>query len=276
MCSQYEAQLAQVFHQMEVPFIVYDMPELKRAGKLWTPDYLTRKLKPEEVYKVHSTKDSHYLYFAKSVAQKNEVAPFETNWWTYQQFLQRTADAERLTSRKDARFHYLQLKMKDLNGRASFIYDDLPFLDPSPHTPSPYGDFFIRDGSDALGNCRFGVRGIITEGHIDGGLNMIAMVQGAKRYIVAPPSVCGCLGLRTTGPSARHTEIDWSKPTLLSGKSFDCPATEVIVNAGDVLYLPSYWYHHIIALERSIQCNMRSGSITRDNTKDFLAQCGLP
>ena len=39
-------------------------------------------------------------------------------------------------------------------------------------------------------NCRFGNRGIIAEAHHDGGRNFIAMVKGAKRYIILPPDEC--------------------------------------------------------------------------------------
>ena len=38
------------------------------------------------------------------------------------------------------------------------------------------------------------------------------------------------------------------------------PAPQVVLNAGDILYLPAWWFHYIISLETTIQCNTRSGS----------------
>lgn len=240
---------------------------------------MTAKLKPEELYKVHVANSSRFMYYSKIQAALDEPPTYASKWWTYPQFLQAVASTKGNTS-KQQQFYYLMLKAQDIRTRASFIYDDLDFLDPSrSSSTSPlYGDLFIRDAQDALSRglrCRLGMRGIITEGHFDAGLNMIAMVRGAKRYLLSPPSVCSCLGLLTTGASARHTKLDWSNVSALSEHAFNCPATEVVVGAGDVLYVPSYWYHHIVSLDESVQCNVRSGVIQRDDVKGFLDQCGF-
>jgi ribosomal protein L16 Arg81 hydroxylase len=34
---------------------------------------------------------------------------------------------------------------------------------------------------------------------------------------------------------------------------------EVVLHAGDVLYLPTFWFHHIVSLTTNYQCNTRSG-----------------
>ena len=62
--------------------------------------------------------------------------------------------------------------------------------------------------------CRFGMRGIISEAHYDQGRNMVAMIKGAKRYILTPPASCTQLGIITDKrhPSFRHSQIDWSDP----------------------------------------------------------------
>jgi hypothetical protein len=36
--TQYEFRLAQLFHDMEVPFIAYGVPELTAAGYRWTDE----------------------------------------------------------------------------------------------------------------------------------------------------------------------------------------------------------------------------------------------
>lgn len=36
-------------------------------------------------------------------------------------------------------------------------------------------------------------------------------------------------------------------------------AIETVLKAGEVLYIPSHWFHHIIGLQKNAQCNVRSG-----------------
>ena len=34
---------------------------------------------------------------------------------------------------------------------------------------------------------------------------------------------------------------------------------DTVLKAGQVLYIPSHWFHYIISLQKSAQCNVRSG-----------------
>ncbi len=36
-------------------------------------------------------------------------------------------------------------------------------------------------------------------------------------------------------------------------------AIETVLKAGEVLYIPSHWFHYIVSLQKSAQCNVRSG-----------------
>lgn len=51
-------------------------------------------------------------------------------------------------------------------------------------------------------------------------------------------------------------------------------STEVVLQAGDVLYLPSYWFHFIISLDTNMQCNTRSGRDAKD--EQTMTDCGFP
>jgi hypothetical protein len=55
--------------------------------------------------------------------------------------------------------------------------------------------------------------------------------------------------------------VDWSDPTAVerAGKLGDSLATEAVVSMGDVLYVPSFWFHYIVSQDASVQCNARSG-----------------
>jgi Cupin-like domain len=111
--------------------------------------------------------------------------------------------------------------------------------------------------------CRFAVSGLISASHFDGARNFVAMVRGRKRYILMPPQECKKLYLNTdeNHPMFRQSTFDWSSkhevaahPNLLTAR-----ATEVVLSMGEVLYIPSYWFHYIVSQDASIQCNAWSG-----------------
>uniref|UniRef100_M4BX68 JmjC domain-containing protein n=1 Tax=Hyaloperonospora arabidopsidis (strain Emoy2) TaxID=559515 RepID=M4BX68_HYAAE len=276
----YELRLAQMFREMEVPFVAYGVPELTQAANKWTNEYLTEKLSPKELYKVHVANDRHFMYYSKSKQLVGEKETYESRWMTYPEFMKAVDGVTPLEMAGNPhKYFYFMLKATDFLEQAAFVYEELPFMNPllSEHDPR-YGDLFIRAPAVAKERgmrCRFGMQGIVTDGHIDGGFNHISMIRGTKRYVIAPPSACRCQGLLTTGQSERHTSYDWSNTSALPEDVRNCPGTEVALTAGEVLYLPSFWYHHIVSLDTSIQCNLRSGFIERDDTLQFLSECGL-
>lgn len=107
-----------------------------------------------------------------------------------------------------------------------------------------------------------GMRGAIAECHFDGTRNFAASFGGLRRWILTHPDQCEGLHLYPKGhPSKRHSEIDWSKPDYKRFPHFaEVQANEVILKPGEVLYLPSFWFHYIISLNINFQCNSRSGS----------------
>jgi hypothetical protein len=50
-------------------------------------------------------------------------------------------------------------------------------------------------------------------------------------------------------------------------------AIETVVNAGEVAYLPSNWFHHIISQEFNMQCIARSGHSLQGD--DYIEECGF-
>jgi oxalate decarboxylase/phosphoglucose isomerase-like protein (cupin superfamily) len=110
--------------------------------------------------------------------------------------------------------------------------------------------------------CRFGMRGIIAESHYDSGRNMVAMLKGEKRYILTPPWTCKLLGIISdkSHPSYRHSVIDWSDLSQAFSRGFTkVDAIDTIMHPGEVLYIPTYWFHYMVSLKYSLQCNSRSG-----------------
>jgi hypothetical protein len=68
--------------------------------------------------------------------------------------------------------------------------------------------------------------------------------------------------------------IDWSNLEEAKKNNFDTvDAIDTIVKSGEVLYIPSYWFHYIVSLQYSIQCNSRSGSPKNQQGQEFIKAC---
>lgn len=48
---------------------------------------------------------------------------------------------------------------------------------------------------------------------------------------------------------------------------------KVVLAMGEVLYIPSYWFHYIISQDGSIQCNARSGESKPG--REEISKCGF-
>lgn len=113
------------------------------------------------------------------------------------------------------------------------------------------------------------------ENHFDGSRNFIALLKGERRYLLSHPNQCPNLALYPRGhPSGRHSAVDWSKPDLIKYPEFqNALVNEVVLQAGDALYLPTHWFHHIVSLDLNFQCNTRSG--INDDYADVIHKCGF-
>lgn len=75
-------------------------------------------------------------------------------------------------------------------------------------------------------------------------------------------------------PLERHSQVDWSKPNLTEYPEFaQTRVNEVVLSAGDVLYLPMNWFHHIVSLSLNYQCNSRSG--WTEQYDSYIESCGF-
>jgi hypothetical protein len=140
-------------------------------------------------------------------------------------------------------------------GSSEYLFDELPFF-------QPVDNLYLGQGDKQMGiHCRFGMPGVIAENHFDGSRNSIAVLRGSRRYILSHPNQCDKLTILPKGhPSARHSAVDYTNPDLETYPEFaEAMANEVVLQAGQVLYLPTNWFHFIVSLELNMQCNTRSG-----------------
>ena len=97
------------------------------------------------------------------------------------------------------------------------------------------------------------------------------------RYLLAHPEQCRQMELYPQGhPSARHTSVHWAQFDFANAESrpfVKAKVNEVVLQAGDLLYLPTFWFHHIISLNRNYQCNSRSGD--SPDYEEYIEECGF-
>ena len=164
---------------------------------------------------------------------------------------------------------------------SEYLYDELPFFQPKQ------GQLYIVDPNLQRGiHCRFGMPGIFAQTHFDASRNAIVVLGGVRRYILSHPKYCRNLNLYPPDhSSARHSKVDWSRvadtrtaaeirkvnatyPMLDGAKSL-----EVVLQAGDLLYLPTNWLHMIVSLTTNYQCNTRSGRAMHYDS--YMDECGF-
>lgn len=272
-----ERLMAEKFRNEELPFKVYNVSEFDETSNLWTDTYLISNLDgfgKRGSKHIESSKDNHFMFWSnKGNKLKNWEPPTKiVSGMTFKQWqeLAYKADSEKLGN-GSMHYYYMTGSSKGDRGSGSFVAKDLPVFS------SGQKNFFITAPKQNKGiQCRFGMRGVIAESHYDSGRNMIVMLRGQKRYILNPPAACKKLGIisERKHPSYRHSVIDWSATRQAKAHKFDeVQAIDTILRKGEVLYVPSYWFHYMVSLGYSIQCNSRSGGPPGQQGLKYIKDC---
>lgn len=266
---------AEAYREAEVPFVLQNYPELLRASERWTtPGYLPRLLGDSRQRNEYSA-NNHMMFWRLKSKDKKPAGwepPTENVELSYEEWLAKAEELESIPSGKTTDSEHWYFRLNGLYGHSnSYLFDELPFFKPTEST------MFMVDPEEARGiNCRFGQRGIIAENHYDTARNWITIMGGKRRYILAHPDQCKNMELFPLNhPSGRHSKIDWSQPPSKSENPTFAAARvfEIVLQAGDALYLPTFYFHFIVSLNLNFQCNARSG-MTVENA-NYIENCGL-
>jgi hypothetical protein len=216
-----QLDMAKRYRDLEFPFKLTNVPELIAANAKWTDEYLTfhfdrnrrnkgagglrdggdtTNAKMEHAYghippsdgHCQVSPDSFFAFFTPrnwNVRTMGEVPTKDTDF-TYAKWAKHALYADSVGLESTEPHYYWQsgASPNERTGREAqktMISVDLPsFSDPNPN-------FISFNPEEAKGiQCRFGERGVTAATHYDGGRNMIGMISGAKRYILAPPLEC--------------------------------------------------------------------------------------
>jgi hypothetical protein len=278
-----EREAARKYRDAELPFKIYNVPELTAAGELWTDEYLTKEFDESGSVagSVQETLGNYNLFFNRWDMFTFGLPPARYNDWTYAKWSEHAkyADASRLSF--DQPHFYFQAayflgELYTSRTKWPFFRRDLPSFS---YAETGYKETFFAFHPDPQKGlqCRFGERGLLTASHYDGMRNMVAMVTGAKRFILSPPRECSKLGIihALSSPLNRHSILNYKHFQFLANNGDDVigmsdkerawleraagsQTVETVLKAGQVLYLPSHWIHYVVNLQKSAQCNVRS------------------
>lgn len=117
-----------------------------------------------------------------------------------------------------------------------------------------------KDGYDST--LWIGNKGAHTNCHFDSyGCNLVAQVHGRKQWLLFPPSSTNELN---------PTRIPYEESTIYSEFNFFCPTSteeeailklsqkvkSVVLEKGDVLFVPKGWWHYVESLDLTISVNI--------------------
>lgn len=294
-----QRKMAINYRDAELPFKVYDVPELIEAGKKWTDEYVASNFDGDGSFFGHKNKmprsngncqESHDNFFAFFTPMGWHMSsmgppPYRNNDWTYEKWAKHARYADATSLSFDQPHFYWQSGIPkterfDPEREWTFVSRDLPSFS------SVDANFFVFHPDEQKGiQCRFGERGVTAATHYDAGRNMVGMIKGAKRYILSPPKECSKLGIVTARGNSlfRHSLLNFGHiPYLDTDQGNDMPdqergwlersrtamSVETVLKAGEVLYIPSHWFHYINSVQKSAQCNVRSG-VDEVGTRSF-------
>jgi hypothetical protein len=299
--NEKEREMALNYRNAELPFKVYNVPDVDAATIKWTDEYVTAGFDGGKSYffsesqrTMGTCQESHDNFFAffsppSWHIDKFGPPPTRNNDWTFKKWNQHAKYADAVSLSFDQPHFYWQAGVPreeryNSKNEWGFVSLDLPLFS------STQANFFQFNPEEQKGiQCRFGERGVTAATHYDTGRNMVAMVLGAKRYILSPPVECPKLGIVTAKGNSvyRHSLLNFGHIQYLDDASSKdgnaampaqergwlevskkALAIETVLKAGEVLYIPSHWFHYITSLQRSGQCNVRSG-INNVGTEKF-------
>lgn len=125
----------------------------------------------------------------------------------------------------------------------------------------PFNELITLKPEKSSVNVWIGQRGVRAHCHFDGFHNFYAQLVGTKKFIVYPPRawnttyVYPFLHPHHGQAQVRRDAIDAQLYRNAAGEGLASLAIELVLQPGELLYLPPLWFHETEALEESISVN---------------------
>ena len=216
------AEFCSLYFETSTPVVIKGFIKNSKAFNNWSPDYL------KELYK---SKMVTLSYNAKGVYNyhRNEVAAVKISFEEAVEHIKKNNSY--YIAQSSIRENYSEL-LEDLG--------DIPWIQDS-------------DNSKSI-NLWFGGANCLSPLHYDNMHNFLSQVVGSKKLMLYPPADSEYLY-----PSIRENYTHVSlvdKEHLGDFPRFkEAHPIELILEPGDILYLPMYWWHEVLSMDTSISVN---------------------
>lgn len=228
--------------------------DIGQAPWTWNPAYLAALDGiPEKLVSVHVSQDPKLDFVRKNF--KYEVMTFGSL-------------LTKVQNTNDGNFYYLRSIGENARKEPAHALRQFPSLERDLKLPSA---FWGHEDNYFSAVIRVSSGGLQLWTHYDVMDNMLIQLHGEKRVLLFPPSVSGDLYLEGSSSVVRDVDDHDAKafPRFHRARS---AALEVVLQPGDVLYIPALWAHHVTALHGpSIAVNVfyRHLMATQYPTKDL-------
>jgi hypothetical protein len=113
-------------------------------------------------------------------------------------------------------------------------------------------------------NLWIGATGVAATMHYDLQHNLVLQASGEKRWIVFPPSVHAMLRLHPRWHGSQRQAQATLQEIATAAKAANVSPKIFTLSAGEMLYLPPLWFHHVESLSPSVSANFWTHSLYSD------------
>jgi hypoxia-inducible factor 1-alpha inhibitor (HIF hydroxylase) len=180
------------------------------------------------------------------------TSPYETRTGRFNEFVEIVHELDKVDNGSRTYFQFL---LNDLNLTKELDDDVAAF-----HWNWLYNTILpqVKWGDLKHNLLLVGMHDVTTPVHYDGMENLFAMISGHKRCILFNPSQYRSLyPFPAHHPHDRQSQVDFDNPNFDMFPRFrEAHGYETILEPGEVLYIPSHWWHYIESEENSMTISL--------------------